>query len=334
VLVDPLATSIAPLRELLKGPGLAVMHAASQDLEILERACGVPPRRLFDTQIAAGFLGHGTPGLASLLRGALDIELPKADRLTDWTARPLDKRVRAYAASDVAHLLGLAAHLEAELEARGRLAWVHEECEIARRRHGTPTDPETAWWRIKDARSLRGRGAAVAQSVSAWRERRAATIDRPVRTVLSDLAIVAVSQRPPKDEEALNRLRGFDGRQVRGRPAGELLEAVRRGVEMPLEAVRFPPIDGIDRSQRAAVTLVSAWVGQLARELHIDPSLLATRADVEELLAGRDGRLTEGWRAGLIGTPATALAAGEAALAFGPRGELVLESRSHAPYGE
>jgi ribonuclease D len=32
VLVDPLAVDIAPMAELLDGPGLAVVHAASQDL--------------------------------------------------------------------------------------------------------------------------------------------------------------------------------------------------------------------------------------------------------------------------------------------------------------
>jgi ribonuclease D len=332
VLVDPLAVSVAPLREVLEGPGVAVMHAASQDVEILERACGTPPRELFDTQIAAGFLGYGTPGLASLLRGTLGVELPKADRLTDWTARPLEARVREYAATDVAHLLDLAALLREQLAARGRLAWVHEECELARVRHGTPNDPELAWWRIKDARALRGRGAAVAQAVAAWREERAATIDRPLRTVLSDLAIVAIAQRPPADEMALNKLRGFDGRQVRGKIASELLGAVTRGLAMTPDEVRLPPVDGVDRSQRAAVTLVSAWVGQLAREQAIEPSLLATRADVEELLAGRAGRLTTGWRAGLVGEPASALARGDAALAFGPSGDLVLESRSGKPW--
>jgi ribonuclease D len=308
------------------------MHAASQDVEILERACGTPPRALFDTQIAAGFLGYGTPGLASLLRGALGVELPKADRLTDWTARPLEQRVRAYAAADVAHLLELAALLRGQLDERGRLSWAAEECELARLRHGTPNDPDLAWWRIKDARSLRGRAAAVAQAVAAWREERAAAVDRPLRTVLSDLAIVAIAQRPPADETALNKLRGFDGRQVRGKLAGELLAAVERGAALTAEEVRLPPADGVDRTQRAAVTLVSAWVGQLARELEIEPSLLATRSDVEELLAGRDGRLTAGWRAELVGRPAAALARGDAALAFGPKGDLVLESRSGTPW--
>ena len=56
-LIDPLAVDIKPLAAVFEGPGIAVAHAADQDLEVLERSCGTIPRRLFDTQLAAGFLG-------------------------------------------------------------------------------------------------------------------------------------------------------------------------------------------------------------------------------------------------------------------------------------
>jgi ribonuclease D len=78
------------------------------------------------------------------------------------------------------------------------------------------------------------------------------------------------------------------------------------------------------------VTLVTSWVGQLARDHQIDPALLATRSDVESLLRGdADSRLLEGWRAELVGDPIRRLVAGEAALAFDGDGRLVLERRSH-----
>ena len=95
------------------------MHAASQDLEILERACGVGPRRLVDTQVAAGFVGLGSPGLGVLLQRRLGINLPKADRLTDWLHRPLNDEALSYAAADVAYLDDLWASLRTELERRG-----------------------------------------------------------------------------------------------------------------------------------------------------------------------------------------------------------------------
>ncbi|MDP9021060.1 MAG: ribonuclease D, partial [Actinomycetota bacterium] len=147
VLVDPLGVDLSALADVLEGPGLAVMHAASQDLEVLQRACGTVPSRLFDTQVAAGFLGFSTPSLAVLADRALDVHLPKTNRLTDWLQRPLRADQRRYAADDVAYLLELAAMLRAELAACGRLAWAEVECEELRRRQWGPPRPEVAWLR-------------------------------------------------------------------------------------------------------------------------------------------------------------------------------------------
>ncbi|HEY2427446.1 MAG TPA: ribonuclease D, partial [Acidimicrobiales bacterium] len=108
-LVDPLAVDIAPLAPCFAGPATVVAHAAGQDLEVLDRACGTVPANLFDTQVAAGFLGFSTPSLATLADRMLHLHLPKGDRLTDWRQRPLTRAQVDYATSDVAHLLPLAA---------------------------------------------------------------------------------------------------------------------------------------------------------------------------------------------------------------------------------
>ncbi|HEX6418973.1 MAG TPA: HRDC domain-containing protein [Acidimicrobiales bacterium] len=332
VLIDPLAVDVRPLRALLDSDVLCVMHAASQDLEILERACGTGPRRFVDTQIAAGFVGLGSPGLGALLQRRLGVTLPKADRLTDWLRRPLGADALRYAAADVAHLADLWASLRAELEARGRLSWALDECETLLHRHREPADPDVAWWRIKEARRLRGRARGVAQSVAAWRERRARQIDRPVRHVLPDLSVVAIAERPPRDRNDLARVRGLDGRHLRGGAAEELLVAVKAGADVREEDLRLPPREGVDASYRPAVTLASAWVSQLARDAELDASLIATRADIEALVRG-DGtsRLLEGWRGEVAGLPVKHLLEGNAALAFDGGGSLVIEARSHRP---
>jgi ribonuclease D len=330
VVVDPLAVDVGGLRTLLGGPGTCIMHAASQDLEILERACGAGPRQLVDTQVAAGFVGLGSPGLGTLLERRLRVHLPKADRLTDWLHRPLSVAARTYAAADVAYLDALWATLRAELERRGRLGWALDECDQLRRRHGEELDPDQAWWRIKEARRLKGRARGVAQSVAAWRERRARQLDRPVRHVLPDLALVAIAQRPPRTRGDLNRVRGLDGRHLRHGAGDELLVAVKSGVSLPDDELQVPPREGVDGTFRPAVTLASAWVSQLARDAELDASLVATRADIEALVRG-DGtsRLLTGWRAEVAGDPVRRLLAGRAALAFDGHGSLVLEARSH-----
>ena len=327
-LVDPLAIDLTPFAAALEGPATVVMHAASQDLEVLYRSCGVLPRDLFDTQLAASFAGHSLPALSGLVDRYYGVHLPKGDRLTDWLRRPLGADQCTYAAADVEYLLGLQEKLTAELEERGRLEWALDECEALRLKGQVIREPDEAWTRIKEARSLRGEAAAVARAVAAWRERRAAELDQPVRFILSDLAVVGVAQRRPKTQADLARIRGFDERHARGKVGEAVLGAVAEGrSHEPPKAVGSS--HELDRKLRPAVALVAAWVSQLSRDLEIETSMVATRHDIEALLAGDpQARLARGWRGDLVGERIRRLVEGEAALAFDGRGNLVLEDRS------
>jgi ribonuclease D len=328
-LVDVLGTDPRMLARLFGPTTVVVMHAASQDLEAFGHLCDAVPAVLFDTQVAAGFLGYGTPSLASLVQGELGIALPKGDRLTDWLRRPLGDDARTYAAADVAHLGVLAARIRAALAGRGRLQWALDECELARVKATVAREPDEAWWRVKDARSLRGAAVGVAQELAAWRERRAGEIDQPIRFVLPDLALVGIAQRPPADRSALGRVRGLDERHLRNGAAEGILEAVRAGQALPKDAQRLPPAADVDRELRPALTLVSAWVSQLGRTLGIDTTLLATRGDIESFLRhDATSRLAVGWRADVLGNAIADLVGGDAALAFDGAGGLVLEERS------
>ncbi len=331
VLIDPLAVDVAPLAAVLDGPGTAVLHACDQDLEVLERATGSIPARLFDTQVAAAFCGMASPSLAALHQRFLDQTLPKGDRLTDWLARPLTEDQRRYAAADVAELLHLAEIVEEALGRTGRTEWARDECEGLRSQPRGARDPATAWLRIKEVRQLRGKKLAVAQEVAAWREERAQSRDQPVRFVLPDLALVGIAQRRPHRIEDLRATRGFDGRYLKGGAGEQLLEAVRRGEHRePWPGPDRPP--EMDRRLRPAVTLVSAWLSQRAHELDLDTAMLATRSDIEAFIAGNPrARLTEGWRREVAGEGIRRLVEGEAALAFDGRGGLVLEARSGTP---
>ena len=324
VLIDPLGCDLSPLKSLFASDALAVVHAAQQDLDVLTHAVGAIPGRLYDTQLAAGFLGYSTPSLVSLLQGELRVTAAKGDRLTDWLRRPLSDDQRSYAASDVAHLLQLHDTLSAKLETEGRAQWVADACEELRVRPVGGTDPDLAWTRLKDVRILKPRARGVARTVAGWRERRAMSIDSPVRQVLPDLAILGIAQKQPRTVQELGQARGVDDRHTRGVIAKELLAAVELGLadEAPPTAAEG---DDLDRSLRPAVTLVSAWVSEVARQQRIDAGLLATRHDLVALLRGDDGaRLASGWRGELLGEGIRRLVAGEAALTFDGRGGLNL----------
>jgi ribonuclease D len=323
-LVDPLAVDMSALRRLFETNAVAVLHAAQQDLDVLTHACGAVPAKIYDTQLASGFLGYSTPSLVSLLMAELKVSAAKGDRLTDWLRRPLTTEQLAYAAADVDHLLALQDCLDAQLAELGRSEWVGEACEELRQRPASGTEPGQAWLRIKDVRMLKPRSRGVARAICEWRERRAMAVDVPVRQILPDLAVLGIAQRQPKTTQDLVQSRGVDQRHSTGNLAREILEAVAQGQRADVD---LPAPDGeeLDRHLRPAVALISAWLGDLARKQRIDTTLLATRADLVALLRGdHDARLTQGWRAQLVGDAVQRLVRGEAGLTFDGRGGLRL----------
>jgi ribonuclease D len=324
VLVDPLAVDMNSLRRLFDSKALAVLHAAQQDLDVLTHVCQAVPTCMFDTQLAAGFIGYSTPSLTSLLQAELGVVASKGDRLTDWLRRPLTQDQQTYAAGDVAYLLELHDVLGAKLEKDGRLQWALDACEELRVRPTGAADPEHAWMRLKDVRVLKAKSRGVAQAVAAWRERRAAAVDLPVRQVLPDLAILGIAQKHPANANELAQARGVEERHSRGRLGTEILEAVKDGLRTEVHLATADG-DDLERSMRPAVTLVSAWVSEVARAQRIDTALLATRADLVALLRGdADARLAHGWRAELLGDGIKRLVEGRAGLTFDGRGGLRL----------
>lgn len=323
-LIDPLAVDMALMRPLLEGDDLAVLHAAQQDLDVLAQSIGFVPARIYDTQLAAGFIGYSSPSLVNLAASLLRVNVPKGDRLTDWLRRPLTNDQRNYAASDVEHLAAMKEIIDRDLETRGRTAWAEEACEELRTRQMGPGDPWDAWLRVKDIRTVKGRSRWVARHVARWREERAMDLDIPPRHVLSDIALLGIAQRVPRSLDDLSSCRGVDGRLARGATGESLLDAIDDALDDAEKGdLSFPSNDGddLDKSMRPAVTLVGVWVAELARQSDLDPALLGTRRDIVELLSGTAGaRLSSGWRADILGHDVELLVKGRRALTFSAGG--------------
>ncbi len=325
-LIDPLAVDPRRLARLFSSEILAVFHAAQQDLEVLRHASLEAPRNIFDCQVAAGFVGFSTPSLATLVQAVKKTSLSKGDRLTDWLRRPLTDQQCAYAADDVVHLFDLHDELTRQLTELGRVDWVSDACaELASRPTG-PQDPSDAWLRLKESRALKGSARGVAQAMAKWREERAMRSDLPPRRVMSDMALLGISQRIPKSVEELANVRGVDDRHLSAEYCKEIMTAVRDGAK---NSIVLPSTenDDVDKFARPALTLITAWVGELARKHKIDATLLATRSDITAFLRqSPNARLLEGWRATLIGDDLTRILNGEVGLSVDRDGHLKLIS--------
>ena len=249
-LIDSLnAVDITPLAGLLADPAIeVVLHAGRQDVAILRRAWNTEITNIFDTQLAAGFVGASAQtGYGNLLGAMLGRRVGKTASYTRWDARPLTAEQLSYAAEDVAHLLELADEVQRRLRESGREAWAREEC----RRLESATDerdPDSAWERLPRVGQLDPRSRAVARELAAWRERTASEEDRPVGSVLADPALVELAKRHPSNLNALEQIRGIHPSGIRRRGAA-ILEAIAAGMSaepIPREEPRGRSDPGAD----------------------------------------------------------------------------------------
>ena len=98
-----------PFWDLLSTPGRTVLaHAAREESRFCYRFSGKPIAGLFDTQLAAGFVGMEYPAsLGNLVNRLVGKTLPKGETRTNWRHRPLTADQLHYALHDVVDLLSL-----------------------------------------------------------------------------------------------------------------------------------------------------------------------------------------------------------------------------------
>lgn len=301
VCVDPLALpSLDALRPLMGAPRpCKILHAARQDLEVLAPAVGTV-RNVFDTQVAAALAGFPAQvGYADLVRQVLGVELHKSQTRTDWSRRPLSAAQIEYALDDVRHLPPLLEQLSQRLEQLGRSAWFAEEmAQIGD--ESFIVDPEQAWLRIKTFADLDADRQRLAQSLAAWRERRAMASDRPRGWILPDAALRDIVLQVPRDAGALERIRELpDG--IRANSGPQILELVS-AAGVPNPAAPLPQRRRPDTRQLDQVARLADLSRRIAGTLQLAPEVLATRRELEALVRGeQDGALLRGWRREAIG---------------------------------
>src|SRR5579863_3818988 len=279
ILIDGLDQSVdvRPLAELLADPDVEiVLHAGRQDAAILRRAWSTNLTNIFDTQIAAGFVGESAQsGYGNLLSSVLRLRVGKTASYTRWDARPLTTEQLSYAAEDVAHLLALADELKVRLGSSDRLEWALEEC----RRLETATDerdPWTVWERLPRVGQLDPRSRAVARQLAAWRERTASAQDRPVGSVLNDPPLVELAKRHPGNLEGVGSIRGIHPSVVKRR-GPEILEAIAAGMNdepIPREQRR----GHAESSDAPLIALAEALLRARAGEAGVAYELIASRS--------------------------------------------------------
>lgn len=287
VLIDPLALPDLQLlgRLVCDNAIEKVFHDADYDLRILDRDLGLQVANIFDTQIAAAFLGVRSLGLGTVLETWIGVSLPKAFQRADWAERPLSAAMKDYAATDTAFLPALRDALRERLIAVGRLAWAEEEFARRAQTRWVPPDRADAFLRIKGARDLRPRALAILREVHAWRESVAEARDQAPFRILSNDVLLQMGREAPRTPDALRAIKGISAGLLdrRGR---EILAAVERGLAVPdADLPRFPQPEpwARDPEVEARGERLRDARNRVAATLDLDPGFLASRAALDEV---------------------------------------------------
>jgi ribonuclease D len=330
--LDPLDDRVAfdpqPLAGALADPDIeVVVHAGRQDVALLRRSWRTEVTNIFDTQVAAGFLGFGSQeGYESVVRRVLGERLRGGEGFTRWDKRPLTPKQIEYAADDARSLLTLGIAMSERLAERGRLEWAREESRLL---EGSTDERggRQAYERLPKLARLDDTARAVALHLCEWRDGLAREMDRPPSFVVPDQTLVELARRRPKDRAGLEAIRGLPP-QTLHRRGDELLAALRGadGLAAPPKPDSGPRRDS---TEAPLVSLAQAVVRHRSAETGVATELIATQSELAELvtLARRGGeearvRALAGWRRELVGAELLDLLEGRRQVSVGPDGRL------------
>ena len=326
--VDPLSVDPEPIIALVGDERVEVIiHSAQADLALIGSSFAMRGRRVFDTQIAAGFVGLGEQvGYAALVEHMAGVRLDKAAQFTEWSRRPLSDEQIRYALDDVRYLPAAWSSLRAQLVETGRLDWVADECDRLAAAWAERTPPEEMYRRIRGWNSLKRRSQGALRSLAAWRERESLRSNRPPSWIMNDRTLLEIARRPPRDERELRGFRGL-GDGIAQRFGTEILRAIGEGLDNPPPHEASPtPLPQLGQAWPA---VISGIVQTRCREAGIAPRFVATRREIDELIgwwlggAGTDVEvpLLKGWRRALAGQDVLDWLRGETSVIVDPATE-------------
>jgi len=309
-LVDPLKTGpLHPLAALLEDKNIVkILHAPSEDLDVLLYNTGAVPEPLFDTQIACAMLGESLQmGYHKTVEWLLGIIVDKGETRSNWCKRPLRPAQLHYAALDVILLPMMHRQLLTRLQDMDRENWLAEDCARLLTRAQTPADPEQAWKRINGNGRLDGTSLAILQSLATWRDKEAERRNLARGFVIRDPALLTIANQQPDSLAALSELDIWHPKAIQ-RNGHNLIAIIDQILQ---EGITAQAPDMLQPEHRKLMSDMRRLVLGKATELDVDPALLASKRELESLILSPQGEpLSErflGWRKDIITDELTVL---------------------------
>ncbi|MBT5105348.1 ribonuclease D [Porticoccaceae bacterium] len=305
-LIDtPAIEQLQPLTALLNGPQLTlVFHSCGEDLEVLDQVLSVRPKKLFDSQVAAGIVNIGySMGYARLVENMLQIELGKEDTRSDWLARPLSDRQKRYAADDVLYLFRIYKLLLELLEQQQRQSWFAEEMLDLQRVAAERREALDYYLRVKGAWRLDALSLAVLKRLCEWREQAARALDKPRSHIVKDNVLLELANNKPTHMSQLHQIDDWYSRSVK-RFGEQVLQEIANVDHNDLPDELPQPLS---RAVSDVMKKMRVSINELAENQAIPKELMCNKKELESILRTTvEGkcvwpvRLVDGWRGSMV----------------------------------
>jgi ribonuclease D len=288
-LVDPLAiTDFSPLHPLLLNEfPRKLLHACSEDIEVLTRLTGSLPVGIVDTQIATAFLGQGLQvGYQKALQENLGVDIPKDESRSDWLLRPLSPGQISYAALDVKYLPPLYEHLRARLDAAGLNTWFESDCQLMLDELNFKPDAALMYRDVSNAWRLRRQELAVLREILVWREGQARSRDTPRGFLVKNSSLFELARKQPASLQALADIEDVTPRILR-KEGPALLAVIDAAKKLPPENWPAALPTPLPRESKSLFDALRASAKPVSASAGVPEEVLLRKRHVEALVMGR-----------------------------------------------
>jgi len=272
-----------------------IFHDFSFDLRVIAHQWDCHPKNIFDTQLAALFLGKAELGLGSLLEEYFQIKKEGKFQKADWTERPISMEMLSYATKDAKYLIPLKDKLVEELRKKERLTWLKEELAYLEKKGFTYKQGD--FLDLRGASILSGKERSILKCLFEIRESLAKKVDRPSYFVMNNRKLLSLAQDPPNSLESWKRIHGVH--PIVKQDATEFFQAVKEAskVELKIPSPEHKKMTGLQKKQVHELNLQAE---ALAAKYQIKKHLLLSKDQIRDIvLTGSYGSLRD-WQRKLL----------------------------------
>ena len=312
-IIDPLKLNLKLFLEILLDDNiLKIMHSSLQDIDVFYKNFEVIPKSIFDTQLAASFLGFGDSiSYAKLVKKVTKTSLCKENKLANWQKRPLTNAELTYAGNDVKYLFELYEKLNADLLKLKRQNWFQEEIENLYNLENYYLDPDIAWRRVSQNSEIEF-FLNYLRAFTKYRENLAVSKNKPRRFIIRDEFLIRLAKLKPIKMEDFEKDRIL--KKMTPKYMLEDLLVIAKKTKLEKTELVVAKKEKLNDKKELIADYLKIYLKYVAKESKVSVKNIALTKDIEKFIRSAQVPFMTGWRYEIFGKIAKKILTGEIAL--------------------